>query len=112
MSGWEVDNRRLVSAQVRAALEDGVSDGVEFWLEHANRTVPLEEGTLERSGTASAEGLRGVVAYDTPYAARQHEDTTLSHDSGRRAKWLELTGQEKGKAILAHIAGKAKRKLR
>ena len=35
------------------------------------------------------------IYYDTPYAARQHEDTSLNHDPGRRAKWLELTLQER-----------------
>ena len=25
---------------------------------------------------------------------RQHEDTTLTHDGGRRAKWLEMAAKE------------------
>ena len=41
----------------------------------------------------------GAVAYDTPYAVRQHEDTRLRHDPGRRAKWLERTAQEQAPAI-------------
>lgn len=109
MSGWQIDRRALVLPKIRQLASEGVADGTEFLLEHANRTAPIEEGTLIRSGTATSEDLRGVVAYDTPYAARQHEDTRLRHDSGRRAKWLELTLHEQGKTVLSHIAAQMKR---
>jgi hypothetical protein len=63
----------------------------EFLLEQANRSVPLEESTLEKSGKASADPstLTGAVSYDAPYARRQHEDVTIRHASGRRSKWLQ-----------------------
>ncbi len=111
MSGWKIDRRALVIPQVRKAASEGVADGTEFLLEHANRTAPIEESILVGSGTATSEDLHGVVAYDTPYAARQHEDTRLRHDPGRRAKWLELTLHEQGKTVLTHIAAKMKRGL-
>lgn len=104
MSGWKVDRRQLVKAAVRQAAEQGIADGTEVWLEEANRGVPIEESTLERSGTATTDGLRGVVAYDTPYAVRQHEDLTLRHDQGRRAKWLELAGKEQARRILTAVS--------
>lgn len=112
MSGWKIDRRQLAKAAVMAAAREGVSDGTEVWLEEANRTVPIEEATLARSGTATSEGLRGVVAYDTPYAVRQHEDTRLRHDRGRRAKWLELTMHERRKQILDAVAAPIKQALR
>lgn len=112
MSGWKDDRRHLVKAAVRAAAEQGVADGTEVWLEESNRTVPIEESTLGRSGTATSEGLRGVVAYDTSYAVRQHEDTRLRHDAGRRAKWLELTMHEQKARILAAVAAPIKRALK
>lgn len=73
--------------------------GGEYLLEAANRTVPIEEDTLEKSGKVSVSGLQATVSYDTPYARRQHEDLTLRHSSGRRAKWLQRTLDERARAI-------------
>lgn len=99
--GWRIDNRSLVSARVRAAAASALGDGAEHLLEVANRTVPIEEGTLGRSGTTKVDdgSLRAAVGYDTPYAARQHEEMTYQHDAGRRAKWLEATFKERSKAV-------------
>jgi hypothetical protein len=93
---WTSDNRRQVKLAYRAAAVAGLSDAAEVLLEEANRSVPIEESTLARSGTTSVDpaALKAAVAYDTVYAARQHEDLTLRHDPGRRAKWLELSMQE------------------
>ena len=75
-------------------------DAAEFLLEEANRHVPLEESTLEKSGKASVDEstLTAAVSYDTPYARRQHEDVNLRHADGRTAKWLQnaLTANRKG----------------
>lgn len=71
--------------------EHGLRLGVEHLLTEANKHVPHDEGTLERSGFASVDGKRGAVSYDTPYAVRQHEDMTLSHDGKGKPKWLEST---------------------
>lgn len=100
-------------AKFQTSVEIIMTDVTEHLLEQANRTVPIEEGTLTRSGTATSTAsgttVTGVVAYDTPYAARQHEDTRLHHDSGRRAKWLESTMAEEtaaiGRFIAAELAG-------
>ena len=78
----------------------GLMLGAEHVLEEANRLVPIEEGTLLRSGTASVDesALRAAVSYDTLYAARQHEDMTYRHDAGRQAKFLEQPlSSERGK---------------
>lgn len=91
---WRVDRRALAQAKVHKAAVAAVGDVAEFVLEEANRTVPLEEGTLQRSGEVAHDGLKATISYDTPYARRQHEDTRNRHDSGRRAKWLEKTFKE------------------
>jgi len=86
---------RLVGA-ARAAAVRALGDIAEDALREANRTVPLEEGTLARSGTAQVDpaNLQAAVGYDTPYAVRQHEDPTLRHDAGRRSHWLQRTVEE------------------
>jgi hypothetical protein len=75
------------------AIRDGAEAGLRLALEHvlgvSNARVPHEEGTLERSGMASVDGLRGAITYDTPYAVRQHEELEYRHDNGRQAKYLE-----------------------
>lgn len=96
-------DHRAFEQELARAKQAAVSDAAEHLLETANRTAPIEEGTLIGSGTAtvdvSGDRVRGVVAYDTPYAVRQHEDTTLRHDQGRRAKWLERTAHEEAPTI-------------
>lgn len=62
----------------------------ELVLERSRRYVPIEEGTLERSGRVTDNGTDTVaISYDTPYAVKQHEDMTLRHPNGRSAKYLE-----------------------
>lgn len=90
-------------------------------LTEANKKVPHKEGTLERSGIVTQGGLSGrpysifkeaeeggepkrnfkfdfkkkpifYISYNTPYAIKQHEDTTLYHSEGE-AKWLEKTAK-------------------
>lgn len=108
------DNRRAVAKDVHNAAVLALDDAAEFLLEESNRTVPIEEGTLGRSGHVITDwdNAKSVVAYDTPYAVRQHEDTRLNHDAGRRAKWLEFTFHEQGKRVGAFIADRMKRALR
>jgi hypothetical protein len=78
----------------------GLMLGAEHLLEEANRIVPIEEGTLLRSGVTSLDegAMRAAVSYDTPYSVVQHEDLTMSHDAGRQAKYLEQPlASERGK---------------
>ncbi|MDN5687009.1 MAG: minor capsid protein [Brachybacterium sp.] len=76
---------------VEGAAQRGLALAAEYVLQQANQAVPIEEGTLQRSGRASVDddGLRAAVSYDTPYAVAVHEDLTARHDEGRTAKWLE-----------------------
>lgn len=97
--------------QSRAGAERGVKLGVEHILQVSNTHVPIEEGTLERSGVASADGLRGAVSYDTPYAVVQHEDLTLAHDAGRSAKFLERAMNGERKTVAELIAREVRKEL-
>ena len=109
---WRIDRRALAAARVRRAAEQAVADATEHILEQANRTVPIEDGTLTLKGKADSQGLKGTVSYDTPYARRQHEDTRLKHDPGRRAKWLEKTFQEERKRVKDYIADEIRKSFR
>lgn len=100
-----------IRTRLTTAAGRGLALAGEHVLGESSRLVPLEEGTLDRSGTVSVEqkGLRAAVSYNTPYAVRQHEDLTLKHDEGRQAKYLEtaLTGnrQQASEIIAGAIRG-------
>ncbi len=92
---WSATSMRLQLRRVGTAQRAGAARGLVLATEHtlgvARSRVPIEEGTLERSGSASVDegALTGAVSFDTPYAVRQHEDLGLKHDAGRQAKYLE-----------------------
>jgi hypothetical protein len=100
--------------QVRAGAALGLRLGAEHVLGESRRRVPIEEGNLERSGTATVDEdeLRAAVAYDTPYAVRQHEDMTYRHDQGRQAKYLEEPLHNEAATVRALIAAQIRRALR
>ncbi|MFE5852015.1 hypothetical protein ACFQ61_02145 [Streptomyces sp. NPDC056500] len=106
-------NGDAIAEQLRAAAARGLRIGAEHVLEVSRQRVPIEEATLERSGTATVDedSLTAAVAYDTPYAVRQHEDMTLRHDPGRTAKYLEGPLNEESGTVEAIIAAQLRRAL-
>lgn len=98
----------------RAAAVLGLRRAAEHLLQVSREQVPIEEGTLERSGVASVDehDLRAAVSYDTPYAVRQHEDLTLRHDEGRKAKYLEEPMDTERGTMLDIVAAEIRRSLR
>jgi hypothetical protein len=83
------DGNRLWTSRGRRLAEEGVQKGLEHVLTESNKIIPLDEGTLERSGRVDRDGLEGTISYDTVYARRQHEELTWKHAPGRQAKYLE-----------------------
>lgn len=77
-------------------------------LGNAQREAPVEEGTLRGSGQAhvevTANGVHGEVTFDTPYAARQHEEVTWNHPKGGNAKYLENPLKAMAPRYLAALA--------
>lgn len=111
LSGLHLDRAKAAVAGGRA---HALATAAVFYRAEANRTIPIEEGTLQRSGGFAVDEQAGEAAvyWDTPYAVRQHEDTTLTHDQGRRAKWAELTLHEQNRAIMALLADGIRKSLR
>lgn len=101
--------------QVKAGTRKGSVKGLRLAAEHllaeSRKLVPIEEGTLERSGTVSvdAANLQAAVAYDTPYAVRQHEELGYQHDRGRQAKYLEQPANSE-RPMMLRIIGQAIKK--
>lgn len=80
--------RRLDEAMVDTLGKIGLD-----LLGRAQRDAPIEEGTLRGSGSSRVErvgrdGAQVVVTFSTPYAAKQHEETTYEHPRGGKAHYL------------------------
>ena len=97
-SNWNIEPAKAI---VTAARKEALTRGCGLLLAVANRTVPIDEGTLLQSGFTdvdSGEGV-GVVAYDTPYAVRLHENPQYHFQHGRRGKWLSLAMGESNSEV-------------
>lgn len=103
-SQWTSRGRRLAS--------EGLRRGLEHVLAESRKIVPLDEGTLERSGRVDVDGLDGAVSYDTVYARRQHEELTWRHLPGRTAKYLEKPMNRERAVVLRLMAVDLRRWLR
>ncbi|GAB3598648.1 hypothetical protein GCM10027586_00800 [Kineococcus gypseus] len=102
---FRITENRQAIAEVLGATDPGARLAAEFFLERARAGVPIEEGTLERSGeVVEVSPGRYAVRFNNPYATSQHEELTWRHDEGRRAKYLELAVEENKATGLAIIA--------
>ncbi|WP_430479308.1 hypothetical protein ACQZM9_21750 [Streptomyces sp. P11-1] len=107
-------NGDAVLRGTRAGAARGLRLAAEHVLQVSRARVPIEEAVLERSGTATVDEdeLRAAVAYDTPYAVRQHEEMAYRHDAGRTAKYLEQPMAEEADTVGEIIAAEMRRALR
>lgn len=115
MAGFKLTWR---GAEVEAAFRRGASRGLAMAGEHlvgqARREVPLREGTLSRSIRATVDDAASTLAVsaDTPYARRQHEDETLDHPGGRKAKYIEDPMTRERDVMLGLVAAAIRREYR
>ncbi len=108
---WHGDE---VTGYMRSGAAKGLTNAAEHILQVSRTQVPLEYGTLERSGVASVEPaeLRAAVSYDTVYAVRQHEELTWRHGNGRKAKYPEDPMNTEIAAVREIIVASIRRALR
>ncbi|WP_432110787.1 hypothetical protein [Streptomyces sp. YPW6] len=107
-------NGDAVLGRARQGAVRGLRLGAEHLLAESRAEVPIAEGTLERSGTATVDEheLVAGVTYDTPYARRVHEDLSARHSPGRKAKFLEDPVNREAAVIGELIAAQVRRALR
>ncbi|MER7078134.1 MULTISPECIES: minor capsid protein [Bacteria] len=106
-------NGPTVTARQHSGAVAGLRQAAEHILGASRQLVPLEEGTLERSGVASVDenDLTAAVSYDTVYAVRQHEELTWKHDAGRSAKYLERPMTSERDTVADLVAAEIRRSL-
>ena len=98
-----------VEKTIKKAARVALVAATEHLLDEAVQRTPVETGTLRNSAKASYDDDTGMVSYNTPYAARQHEEVGWSHQDGQ-AKYLEtalLDSQAKIQQIIAQEVKKA-----
>ena len=107
---WDVKD---LLDKVGAGAADGLYEAAEYLLEEANKIVPIEEGTLQRSGeaTVDVQDKQAAVSYDTPYATRLHEHPNYEFQDGRQGKWLETTIKNYGDKAQEHLVEALKKQL-
>lgn len=106
---WE---GRAWLARTKRSAALGLEKGLEHVLAESRKLVPLDEGTLERSGRVvmnTGGVIEGAVTYDTVYAVRQHEEMTWKHLPGRQAKYLEQPMNTERGVVLALVAAEIRR---
>ncbi|GGQ38616.1 hypothetical protein ACFFKE_32430 [Streptomyces mutabilis] len=107
-------NGAAVERNLRAAAARGLLLGAEHVLAEAQDVVPLDEGYLQSTGTASVDDsdLTAAVSFDGPYAVRQHEELDWRHAPGRQAKYLEQPLNASRGPVQRIIAAELRRALR
>lgn len=90
---------RPAKAAARRASDRGLTAAAEHILGVSRNRVPIEEGTLMRSGSTDVADGEAVISYDTPYAVRQHEELSYRHAPGRTAKYLENPLREEASTV-------------
>ena len=99
---------------VKRAAISALKDAAEHILNESNKEVPIDEGTLKNSGNTRIDtsSLEASINYDTPYAVRQHEDLTLKHKNGKKAKFLENAIKDNMSDIERYLAEALDKALR
>lgn len=87
--GLNIPDPRVIARAVQSEAIAIMTDV----LAEAKRQVPTDKRTLSRSATKtvrkSGESIEIKVTFNTPYAARQHEERSYHHPRGGKAKYLE-----------------------
>lgn len=104
--------RVTIDPAAKRAMHDAAARALEDITDDDKREsadlAPFEEGDLAGSAFSEVDWptLTGQVAFDTPYAVIQHEDPTLKHDDGRKAKFLEDTVEQNRARHLKYLQSK------
>lgn len=104
-------NGGRVSRAAALAAEVGLRHAAEHLRGVSQQATPVDEGTLRASAAVTVldGGTRVAVSYNTPYAARQHEELGWRHPRGGRAKYLEGPAHEEEATMRAIIATEVRR---
>lgn len=84
-------NGNIVNAIISGNAADALNHAANMLRSDSVPLAPIDRGPMRASAQvtpATDSSLTAYVSYDTPYAARQHEELDWRHDEGQ-AKYLE-----------------------
>ena len=93
---------KVLSAVAQTAGKHQIHIEAEDILTVAIPRTPFRRGVLRASGHVSDVENGSVIAFSTPYAEKQHEDTSLYHSEGE-AKYLENPLNERADGAIERI---------
>lgn len=83
----------IIARRVEDALQRELRREAEDIGGRSVRDAPIDEGTLRGSMEIEMReipgGAEAEISFNTPYAARQHEEMEWEHPRGGKAKYLE-----------------------
>jgi hypothetical protein len=103
-----------VKTAIMATALETLHDGGRAILTEAIEETPILSGTLRRSGTVTDALMESAVyvSFNTPYAIKQHEDLTLNHPDGGKAKYLEDPFNRNKDKVIKMVGARIKALLR
>ncbi len=104
------DFNAIIAAVERAATR-GLQQAADIIHQEAVLRAPKETGVLRNTSYTQAEGNEAIVAFDTPYAVRQHEELGYHHQDGE-AKYLENACIDRKDVVAETIAESIKEGLK
>lgn len=99
-----------IAGQTRDGGVEGLNRWAEYVLEQSSRQVPIEEGTLQNSGTTAVDegSMTAAVGYGrggaAAYAVIQHEKP-MRHDPGRKDHYLSDPAAQSASRAAEIVAG-------
>lgn len=119
IKGFKIDGLREVYKDLQLTEEEIIKAALKGQkilaqniLGESQKLVPVDTGTLKRSGNIQTEDNITTISYNTPYALKQHEDATLNHPNGGEAKYLERPFNEKAGELESYIQTEVYKTLR
>lgn len=101
-------NGNIAKAMITGNAAEALNVGAELLRGESVPLAPIDRGPLRASAQvtpATRGNLTAHVSYDTPYAARQHEELDWHHDEGQ-AKYLEQPLNDSAGKIQQAIANR------
>lgn len=83
-------DKKLIHSVTTSGSRKATWAALDYLAARSKEQVPLDTGALKASCVVdvNADGSQGTVSYDTPYAARWHEQDA-NFQRGRKKKYLE-----------------------
>ena len=109
----------LAGAKAVPALKQALTEEAQIVFRDSQRLVPVDTGTLRRSGIIIPVRERGslievAMGYGgaaSSYALRQHENLQYRHKKGQQAKYLETPLFSRANKLLGNIKRRMERIL-